>query len=130
MEYHVDWLLKRSCFETFRDGKYGLFLARKLMKRWYLLFTEKFLFRTFMRWEIRSFFEPKGWWKDDIYWFLKSFCFELLGDGKYSYFNSKKDDGKMIFTWSFWAFHDIPGLGKIDFSCSAIAWVAIKPLCW
>ena len=24
----------------------------------------------------------------------------------------------MIFTWSFWAFHDIPGLGKYAFSCS------------
>ena len=24
----------------------------------------------------------------------------------------------MIFTWSFLAFHDIPGLGKYGFSCS------------
>ena len=31
------WLLKSSCFELFGDGKYGLFLAKKLMKRWYLL---------------------------------------------------------------------------------------------
>ena len=24
----------------------------------------------------------------------------------------------MIFTWCFWVFHDIPGLGKYDFPCS------------
>ena len=28
---------------------------------------------------------------------------------------SQKVDGKMIFTCSFWAFHDIPGLGKYGF---------------
>ena len=31
---------------------------------------------------------------------------------------SQKVDGKMIFTWSFWAFHDIPGLEKYGFSSS------------
>ena len=29
--------MKSSCFELFGDGKYGLFLAKKLMERWYLL---------------------------------------------------------------------------------------------
>ena len=112
------------------------------MERWYLLITEKFLFWTFRRWEIRSFFEPKSWWKDDVYWLLKSSCFEFFGDGKYglfwakklmkrwyllitekflfltfwrweirSFFNQKVG-GKMIFTCSFWAFNNIPGLGK------------------
>ena len=28
-----------------------------------LLSTEKFLFWTFRRWKIRSFFDPKSWWK-------------------------------------------------------------------
>ena len=57
--------------------------------------------------------------KDDIYWLLKSSCFELFGDGKYDLFFSQKVGGKMIFTWHFWASHDIPGLGKYGFSCSA-----------
>ena len=92
--------------------------AKKLMERWYLLITEKFLFWTFRWWEIRSFFESRSWWKDDIYWLLRSSCFELFGDGKYGLFFSQKVDGKMIFTWSFWAFHDIPGPGKYGFSCS------------
>ena len=68
MEYHVYWLLKRSCFETFGDGKYGRFL------------------------------EPKSWWKYDVYWLLQSSCSELFGDGKYYLFLSQRVDGKMIFT--------------------------------
>ena len=47
---------------------------------------------------MRSFFEPKSWWKYDIYWLLKSYCFELFGDGKYGIFFSQKVDVKMIFT--------------------------------
>ena len=34
-------------------------------------------------------------------------------------FLSQKVDGKMVFPWSFWTFHDIPGLGKFGFLCSA-----------
>ena len=29
-------------------------------------------------------------------------------------FFCQKFDGKMIFTWSLWVFHDIPGLWKYD----------------
>ena len=36
--------------------------------------------------------------KDDIYWLLKSSCFELFGGGKYGIFLSQEVDGKMIFT--------------------------------
>ena len=75
-------------------GNMVFFWAKKLMERWYLLITEKFLFWTFRWWEIRPFF-------------------------------SQKVDGKMIFTWSFWAFHDIPGLGKYGFSCSLISFSSI-----
>ena len=126
------------------------FRAKKLMKRWYLLNTEKFLFWTFWRWEIglfvnqkfdekmiftdqwkvlvlkflemgnTVFFEPESWWKYDIYWLLKSSCFEVFDDGKYSVFFSKKVDRKMVFTWSSWTFHNISGLGKYGFSCSGI----------
>ena len=70
--------------------------------------------------EIRNtvFFESKSWWKDDIYWLLKSSRFELFGDGKYGLFFSQKVDSKMIFTWSFWVLHDILGFGKYGFSWS------------
>ena len=43
-------------------------------------------------------FEPKSWWKYDIYWLLKSSCFNLFGNGKYGLFLSQKVDGNMIFT--------------------------------
>ena len=89
------------------------------MEMWYLLITEK-LFWTFRVWEIQSFlrqkvkekmiftdywnvlvlnflgmentifFEAKSWWKDYIYWLLKSSCFELFRNGKYSLFWGKK----------------------------------------
>ena len=48
-------------------GNTVFFWAKKLMKRWYLLITERFLFWTFWWWGIRSFIQPKSWWKDDIY---------------------------------------------------------------
>ena len=67
MERQYLLITERSCFELFGDGKYGLFLVKKLIERWYLLVTEKFLFWTFQLWEIRSFFQSKSWWKDDIY---------------------------------------------------------------
>ena len=69
----VYWLLKRSRFELFGDGKYCLFWVKKLVKRWYLLVTKKFLFWTFRWWKIRSFLQPKSWWKDDIYIVFLSF---------------------------------------------------------
>ena len=94
--------------------------AKKLTEIWYLLITGKFLFWTFWWLEIRSFFESRRWSKDDIYWLLWISCFELFGDGKYGLFFSRKVDGKMIFTWSFLAFHDIPGLGKYGFLCSVL----------
>ena len=47
--------------------------AKKLMERWYLLITEKFLFWTFRWWENGLFFQPKSWWKDDIYLVFLSF---------------------------------------------------------
>ena len=120
IEYQVYWLLRSSCMNFFEMENTVFFRAKNLMEIWYLLITEKFLFWTFRRWEIRYLFEPKSWWKDDIYWLLKSSCFELFGDGKYGICLSIKVAEKMIFTWSFWsfwAFHDIPGLGKHGFSC-------------
>ena len=54
-------------------------------------------------------------------WYLlvtKKFLFWTFRWWKMRSFFSQKVDGKMIFTWSFWAFHDILGLGKYGFSCS------------
>ena len=36
------------------DEKYGIFWCKKLMERWYLLVTEKFLFWAFPWWKMRS----------------------------------------------------------------------------
>ena len=57
--YLVYWLLKSSCFELSGDGKYGLFWVKRLMERWYLLITGKFLLWTFRRWAMQSFLSQK-----------------------------------------------------------------------
>ena len=44
------------------------------------------------------FFSQKSWWKYDIYWSLKSSCFDHFGNGKYGLFLIQKVDGKIIFT--------------------------------
>ena len=106
-----------SFFEIFGNKK-CIFWAKTLTERWYLLITEKFLFWTFRWWKIRSFFESRSWWKDDICWLPRSSCFELFGDGKYDLSFREKVDAKVIFTWFFWAFDDIPWPEKYGFSCS------------
>ena len=85
-------------FWIFWRWKIWYFWAKKLTEIWYLLITEKFLFWSFREGEIRSFFEPKSWWKDNIYSSLESSCFEVFGDGKCGLFVSQQVDGKMIFT--------------------------------
>ena len=52
--------------------------------------NEKVLVLKFLGMKNMIFFEPKSWWKDDIYWLRKSSCFELFGGGKYSLFSAKK----------------------------------------
>ena len=133
---------------NFLEVKNMVFLSQKIDGN--MIFTDywKFLFWSFREGEIRSFFEPKSWWKDNIYSLLKSSCFELFGDGKCGLFVSQQVDGKMIFTgywqvlvlnflvmgntvffqpkswWKndiylvFWAFHDIPEREKYGFSRS------------
>ena len=141
-------ITKNFLFWIFWRGKMWCFWAKKLMENWYLLITEKFLVWSFWEWEIRSllsqkvdakmlftgywevlvlnflvigntvFFESRSWWNDDIYWLMRSSSFELFGNRKYGLFLSQDVDEKMIYTWCFWAFHDIPGPGKYGFSCS------------
>ena len=62
-----------------------------------LLITKKFLFWIFWRWKI-WYFEPKSWWRYDIYWLLKISCFNPFGNVKYGFFLTQKGDGKMLFT--------------------------------
>ena len=57
----------------FMIGNTVFFWVKKVKQRWYLLVTVNFLFWTFRWWEIRSFFQPKSWWKDDIYLVFFSF---------------------------------------------------------
>ena len=87
-------ITKKFLFWIFWRRKIWYFWVKKLMEIWYLLITEKFFFWSFQEWEMWSFFEPKGWWKEGIYWLLKRPCFELFGDGKLS----QEVDRKMIFT--------------------------------
>ena len=112
-------ITRKFLFWIFWRWKIWYFWAKKLMEI-YSLVTEKFLFWPFRKWETRPFLsqkddgkmiftdywkfllftssamentvfsEPKGWWKDDIYWLLKSSCFECFGDGKYGLFSAKK----------------------------------------
>ena len=107
-KFDIYWLQKSYYFNLFENGKYGLFLSQKV--DWKMIFTDywKGLVLNFSVMENTVFFEPRSWWKDDIYWLRRSSCFELFGDGKYGLFYSRKVDGKIIFIWSFWAFYDIP----------------------
>ena len=90
MEYHVYWLLKSSCFELSRDGKYGLFWAKKLMERLYLLITGKFLFWTFLKWEIRYFLSLKNSGKMNFTGYWKVLVLNFLEMGNAVFFSSEK----------------------------------------
>ena len=67
---------------------------------WNAMLTDywKVLVLNFPEMEYTVFFEPKSWWKDDIYWLQESSYFVLSGDGKYGLFLTQKVNGKMIFT--------------------------------
>ena len=88
-------LWESSCFELLGDGKYGLLLIQKVDVRWYFL--------------------QHG---IPFFWVRKSSYFELFRDRKYGHFLIYKADGKLIVSWYFWTFDDIPGLGKYAFLCS------------
>ena len=72
---HVYWLLKSSCFELSGDGKCSVFWAKKNDGN--MIFTNywKVLVLNFPKTGKKVFFEPKSWWKDDIYWLLENSCF-------------------------------------------------------
>ena len=86
-KYDIYWFLKNYLFWSFQEWEIRSFLSQNVDGK--MIFTEKFLFWPFPEWEIRFFFWAKNLWKYDIYWLLKSPCFELFGDGKYGLFSAK-----------------------------------------
>ena len=124
-------------------GNIVFFLVKKLMEKIIFTDYGQILVLNFSVEENTVFFESRSWWKNDIYWLQKSSwfellgggkyglfwvkelwkddiywlprisCFELCGDGKYDLFFSLRVDGKIIFTWSVWDFHDILSSLKI-----------------
>ena len=105
---HIYVLLESSCFELFGNGKYSLFLRQKINEK--MIFTDYWnaLVLNFSGIENTTFFEAKSWWKDDIYWLLKSSCFEVFRDGICGLFWCKKlmERWYLLITekFLFWAF--------------------------
>ena len=100
-------------------GNTVFFSAKKLMERWYL-FTDywKFLVLNFLVMENTVFFWVKKLMER---WYLlvtEKFLFWTFWWWEIRSFFSQKVGGKVIFIWSFWAFHDILRLRKYGFSCS------------
>ena len=116
-----------SLFWTFRDGKNRLSWGKTLIKRWYLLVTEKFLSWAFPWWKMQFFLRQKvnrkmiftDYWKIFILGYRKvlALTFPVMEN---TVFFRQKVDANVIFTWSFWAFHDIPGPEIYGFSYSAM----------
>ena len=117
MEYHVYYFLKKFLF--FGDGKYAYFSIQKVDGN--VLFTDywQVLVLNFLEIENTVFFEPKSWWKDDLYCLLKVSCFELFDDWKYGLFFSQKVDEEMIFTCRFELSMIFQDLGNVAF-CAMI----------
>ena len=91
-KHDIYWLLRISCFELFNFSVMGNTVLFWVKK----LMETWYLLVTekFLFWTFR-------WWE------TRSFF-------------QPKVDGNMIFTWSFWAFYDLPGPGKHGFSRSDI----------
>ena len=106
MECHGYWLLKSSCFEIFGDGKCGIFSPKKLMEMWYLLITEKILFWTFWRWQIRPFLSQRVNGKTIFsdYWKVHDLNFSEMGNTVFYGF-SCSDSIQFIRSFSYrWTF--------------------------
>ena len=70
--------------------------AKEFTEKWYFLITGKFLFWTFRWWKIRSFFQQKSWWKDDIYvvflsflWYSRTWKIWFFAQCKVTYLKSE-----------------------------------------
>ena len=89
------------CFEFFGNGKYGLFLRQKVSGD--MIFTGywKVPVLSFSVMGNTVFFEAKSLWKNDIYWLLKSSCFELFRDENCGYGNKIFTDYWKVLVLSF-----------------------------
>ena len=83
---------------NFLEEKNAVFLSQKVDGNMTFTHCGKVIALIFLGMGNTAFFEPKCWWKDVIYWLLKSSCFELFDDRKYGLFLNQEVDGEMIFT--------------------------------
>ena len=88
-------------------GNMVFFWAKKLMERWYLLITEKVLFWTFQWWKIRSFFESRSWWKDNITGYGEVLDLNFSAMGNTVFFSAKMLMGR-------WYLHGLSELSIIS----------------
>ena len=107
-------LQSSSCFELFRDEKYGGILAQKLMERYCLLITEKFWFWTFPRWKYSTLLIQKVYGKMIFtdYWKILVLNFSVTGNKS---FFSQNVDGKMVLLGLFELSMIFQDLGNMDF---------------
>ena len=89
---YIVWILCDVFLEElFGDGKDGLLFSQKVDGK--MIFTgywEVFVLNFSVMGSTVFYAVKKSWWKDDIYWLLRSSCFELFGNGKYGLFSTKK----------------------------------------
>ena len=97
---------------------------------WRLLITDYWLKMITDYWKVlvfnlletgnRVFFPVKKLMESWCFLIAEKFLFWTFWRWEIRSLFSQKVDGNMIFTWLFWAFYDIPGLGKYGFLCSDI----------
>ena len=117
MEYRL-LVTKEPLFWMFRGQKIRSFLSQKVDGN--MMFTDywKVLVLNFSVMGNKVFFEKKKVNEKMIfigYWKVLVLNFSVMGN---AVFFNKKVDVKIIFTLSFWTFHDILRSGKYGFSCS------------
>ena len=108
--YHGISCLLITKMLNFLAMKNTVFLSQKVDGN--MIFTDyrKVLVLIFSGMRYTAFFEPKSCWKDDIFWLLKSSCFNLAGDEKHGLFWVKKSMERwyLLITekFLFWSFRD------------------------
>ena len=105
------------CFEFFGNGKYSLFLRQKV--------SGKMIFTGYWKILVLSFSVMRNMVMEIRYLLItEKFLFWAFRGREIQSFFIQKVDIKVIFTWYFWVFRDIPGPGKYDFSCSGFStWI-------
>ena len=122
-------------FWTFQRWEIRSFLSQKVDGKmitdyWWLLITDYWLKMITDYWKVlvlnlletgnRVFFSAKKLMESWYLLIAGKFLFWTFWRWEIRSLFSQNIDANMIFTWLFWAFHDIPGLGKYGFLCSDI----------